>query len=290
MASFGGNYGGAQGGSGPGGQGPSGKGSASSGRPGGMGNTGQVNSKPTTTSWGSPIHYDNGSNPISKGITLAAGPALNKQNINRANTYNDAARAWNLSAGKPSLANMINNWGPMGFSMEPPDIARPATFSGGTYHLGWNPGSLASLAGGMIPGAGVPLGAIGQAAYTGLGGKNLVLSGPGSQGMPSWGDAPGQGRPNLGGAMTPGGGQLSDGGMGTIGNPIKPSSQAPGGAPFGAQPTGQPELMTTGGNPGMFRPQLPNHTLPQDYASLFPGSLSEQDKALLYAKALGGQA
>jgi hypothetical protein len=37
---------------------------------------------------------------------------------------------------------------------------------------------------------------------------------------------------------------------------------------------------------GFFTPKLPNHTLPLDYQSMFPNSLSETDKALLYAQAL----
>jgi hypothetical protein len=36
----------------------------------------------------------------------------------------------------------------------------------------------------------------------------------------------------------------------------------------------------------MFNPKLPNHSLPFGFNSAFPNSLSEQDKALLYANAL----
>src|SRR4051812_6347609 len=84
----------------------------SSGRPGGVGSVGQVNSKPTTTSYGAPIHYDNSSNPVSGGMTFAASPALNQKNVARTNMYNDAARAWNESASKRSLGNFVNALSP----------------------------------------------------------------------------------------------------------------------------------------------------------------------------------
>lgn len=54
--------------------------------------------------------------------------------------------------------------------------------------------------------------------------------------------------------------------------PLQPSPSA---APFGPQPTQQ-----------SFMNGLPSHSVPQNYQSLFPNSLSERDKQLLYARAL----
>jgi hypothetical protein len=57
---------------------------------------------------------------------------------------------------------------------------------------------------------------------------------------------------------------------------------AAGGAPFGPQPT----QTGTATPPAYGNGRLPNHSLPYGYQSLFPNSLSDEDKALLYAKAL----
>ena len=235
-------------------------------------------------------------NPISRGISVAVGPDLANKNAQRAATYNAAAHEWNAGTGR-SFNNFVNAMSPMGFSMEPPDIARPQTFSGSTYHLGWNPGSLMGLAtGAVVPGSGLITGPMGQAAYTALGGKNPILTGPGKMGMPTW-DAPGTGNPkNPMGAFTPGGGQLAGaapahlsgntgngGGMGAF-----PQQNAPGGAAFGAQPSQQAQVPTNTGNSmaAFFTPKIANHTLPQGYQSMFPNSLSAEDMALLYGKAL----
>jgi hypothetical protein len=217
---------------------------------------------------------------LSKGISVAVGPDLANKNAQRAATYNAAAHEWNQSAERPSINNLVNNMSPMGFAMEPPDIKRPQTFSGSTYHLGWNPGSLLGLAGmaAPIPGAGTVLGAAGQAAYSALGGKNPILTGPGSMGMPTW-DAP-TNQPNPG--AVPNGGSTGTGGMTAF--PQQQGMSAPGGAAFGPQPTKptpQPDPMA-----GLFAPKLPNHSLPQNYQSMFPNSLSKDDLSLLYAKAL----
>ena len=94
--------------------------------------------------------------------------------------YNQAARRWNTSAQQPSLANAINNTAPMGFSMEAPNINRPATYVGGDYHLGVNPmGLLGSVVGmgTMIPGAGSLLGAGLGKAYNAAGGQDVMLGG-----------------------------------------------------------------------------------------------------------------
>lgn len=58
-------------------------------------------------------------------------------------------------------------------------------------------------------------------------------------------------------------------------NPNAPPPAPQGMAAFGPQPTGQNYLNG-----------LPSHSVPQNYASLFPNSLSERDKQLLYARAL----
>jgi hypothetical protein len=185
---------------------------------------------------------------LSKGITVAVGPELQKKNAQRAATYNAAANEWNQGAKQRSFANFLNAASPMGFSMEPPDINRPSTFSGGKYHLGWNPGSLLGMAtGAFLPGSGFVTGPLGQMAYTAMGGKNLILGGEGDMGMQTW-DAPGS-RPNPTGPMTPGGGQLAgkaEGGAllselarinsGISGNPGAPQAISP----TSAAPTPQP--------------------------------------------------
>lgn len=57
---------------------------------------------------------------------------------------------------------------------------------------------------------------------------------------------------------------------------INQPKQPTGMAGFGPQPTSQPTFMNG----------LPNHSLPQNYDSLFPNSLSDKDRQLLYARAL----
>lgn len=255
--------------------GGSGGGGGSKGRPGGVGTQRSV----FTSQDG-----------LSKGISVAVGPELQKKNAQRAATYNAAANKWNQGARQRSFANFLNAASPMGFSMEPPDIARPATFSGSDYHLGWNPGSLVGLAtGAVLPGSGLITGPLGQMAYTGMGGKNVMLGGPGDMGMQTW-DAPGTGnQPSPTGALTPGGGQLAgrtegdQSGMAAALLAGGPTVSAPGGAAFGAQPTQT-------ASQGMFSPKIANHSVPQGYQSMFPNSLTEEDRKLLYAKALMGAA
>lgn len=138
------------------------------------------------TSWGSRIHTSLSDNPVSRGISIAAGPEMHNKNVQRANLYNEAARKWNASAQTPSFNNFVNNIAPLGLSMQPPDIKRPSTFSDGDYHLGWNPGATLGLAGAMIPGAGALTGSLGQAAWTAMGLPNVMLGGSGSMGMPTW--------------------------------------------------------------------------------------------------------
>lgn len=162
--------------------------SGSSGRPGGAGNVGQTNSAPAkTTDYGSPIHTSTG--PVYGGIQATQDPAHWQATVNRVGDYNKAAEAWNKSAQQPSLSNLLNSYAPMGLSMQAPNLNRPVTFAGGDYHLGWNPGSLLGLAGGTIPGASIPLGAMGQGLYTAMGGQNPILGGPGAPAnQPNWGN------------------------------------------------------------------------------------------------------
>lgn len=209
---------------------------------------------------------------LSKGISVAPGANLANQNAQRAATYNAAARTWNDSAQQRSLGNFVNAVAPGGFSMEPPDIARPQTFSGSTYHVGWNPGSLLSLAGAMLPGSGIPLGMLGSSAYTALGGKNPVITGPGSQGMPTW-DAPGTGQqPNPAGALTPGGGQMSDrNGMTHLQN-LAQINQGISGNPSAPQPVnGAQNLAQTPTGPNYANMAASTRQITPNYGIQLPG-------------------
>lgn len=167
-----------------------------------------------------------------------------------------------------------------------PQINQPSSYAGGQYHHGFNP---AGLAAGLVSpwGSGIISGPAAGAIYSGLGGHDVVLTGPGSgfstsfpDGGPGYNSQTGYaGGPSVG----PGPNMANTGNGGSWGGPSQVATSAPGGAPFGAQPA------PTGGNSGgFFTPQLPNHSLPKGYTSMFPNSLSEKDKALLYAQALGG--
>ena len=264
-----------------------GVGGGSAGRPGGVGNVGQTNRAPTTTDYGAPIHYGDQNNPITKGMVIAQNPQKWNATVDRVNTYNAAARNWNQSANQPSLGNLVNNIAPFGFSMQAPDYNKPKTYVGGDYHMGVNPMALAgSLLGGasMIPGAGTVAGYGLGKAYELAGGNNVMLGGGDvPKSWTAWGGG-GQGNTvpgsqNMAQEHAMGGTQTA---MGT-----------PGGAPFGPQPTTTPSVpgASPGGTAsGYFRPQLANHTVPQGYPSAFPNSLTEDDKRLLYAKALMGAA
>jgi hypothetical protein len=266
----------------------------SAGRPGGMGNQGQTNaaaigaalgSRPTETSYGAPVRYNKYGIGVALPETTTPGkPAQSWSSWkDQVDTYNKAAEKWNAGAGR-SFGNLINAMSPMGLSMQAPDLNRPVTYTGGDYHLGWNPGSLAGIPG--MYGSGIITGALGEKAYTALGGKNPILSGP---------DVPGGWDPKGASPAVPGGnpqstpgdpqGKGDQSGMAAalIGNPVQ---SAPGGAPFGAQPTPPAPSPT----PGMFTPKIPNHSLPKGYQSMFPNSLTEEDKKLLYAQALMGGA
>lgn len=180
--------------------------SGSAGRPGGMGTQRSV----FTSQDG-----------LSKGISVAVGPELARKNAQRAATYNAAARNWNDTAGR-SFGNFVNNMAPGGFSMQAPDINRPATFADSTYHLGWNPGSLVGLAtGAVLPGSGLITGPLGQMAYTAMGGKNPILTGSGNpENFSTW-DAPAN-QPKPGGVPMPGGGPNNTGGGKAEGGSLLP--------------------------------------------------------------------
>lgn len=234
-----------------------------------------------TTSYGAPISVNKYG--IKTALPEVATPGRPAQSWgswkDQVDKYNQAARQWNAGAGR-SLANFANKVAPFGLSMEAPDLNRPATYTGGTYHMGWNPGSLAGLAtGAVIPGSGLITGPLGQEVYTAMGGKNQILTGP---------DVPAGWDPN-GGAPAFSGQQQS---TPSIPGRTESASTAPGGAPFGAQPTSPQAVQTaaTPSTPTMFAPKLPNHSLPYGYQSAFPNSLTDEDKRLLYAQYLMGAA
>jgi len=232
-----------------------------------------------TTSYGAPIHTDQ------YGTQWAKNPQKWAALSDRVETYNKAARKWNAGAG-PSIANAINGYAPMGFSMQAPDFARPATYTGGDYHLGVNPVGLAIGLGSMAAGAPpVPgLGTLASKAYNALGFHDLVLTGPD---VPAGWTGPGMPGSNTAPDSPSATQAASHSFSNTGGNPMaafpsNPVVTTPGGAPMGAQPTPPSPV------PSAFpmAPKIPNHSLPQGYESLFPNSLSDADKALLYGQAL----
>jgi len=166
-----------------------------------------------------------------------------------------------------------------------PQINQPASYAAGQYHHGFNP---VGLAVGMAApyGTGTVLGPAAGAAFTAMGGHDVVLTGPGSgfstsypDGGPGYNSQTGYAGPHQPGADPMGHADQSGSPMGAF-----PSTPAPFGAQPaapavpGAQPSGMPAFPV--------QPKVPNHTLPQGYQSLFPTSLSDADKALLYGKAL----
>jgi hypothetical protein len=198
--------------------------------------------------------------------------------------YNDAKTEYqNRSLGK----RIVDFLSPV--KSVDPQINQPSSYEGGKYHHGFNPVGLA--AGLAAPyGTGTILGPAAGAIYSGMGGHDVVLTGGGSGFSTSFPDGgPGYNSSTgfAGGPGTPGTpqGKGDQSGMAAalIGNPVQ---SAPGGAPFGAQPT--PPAPSPA--PGMFTPKIPNHSLPKGYQSMFPNSLTEEDKKLLYAQALMGGA
>lgn len=255
-------------------------------RPGMVTNSGQMITG-EVTSYGAPVRQNKYGVKTALPETATPGKPAQAWGSwkDQVGTYNKAAEKWNAGAG-PSFGNVVNNMSPYGFSMQAPDLNRPKTYTGGDYHLGVNP---AELAGGLLSmyGSGLISGPMAGKVYTAMGGQNVMLGGP---------DVPGGWDPKGAGAAVPNqaqgngvsGAQNMAGAFSNTGGGGNAVAQQPGGASFGAQPTTMASAQPTPAAQGMFTPQLPNHTLPKDYASMFPNSLSEQDKALLYAKALGG--
>jgi hypothetical protein len=123
--------------------------------------------------WGAPVHTDQ------YGIQWAKSPQKWGDLKNRVDAYNQAAREWNAGTGR-SLANFANEMGVMGLHMVAPDFNQPATYTGGTYHTGLNPGELAGglLGGALFPGGGLIGGTIGGKVYDAVGGGPIMLGGP----------------------------------------------------------------------------------------------------------------
>lgn len=166
-----------------------------------------------------------------------------------------------------------------------PQINQPSSYAAGKYHHGFNPAGLA--AGLMSPfGSGVITAPLAGSVYNGLGGHNVVMTGPGSGFSTSFpGGGPGY-NSSTGFAGPPGAPGTPQGKMDQGGSPMAafgntPAASAPGGAPFGPQPTTPQNQMGA-----FFSPKIANHTLPQGYQSAFPNSLSPEDLALLYGQAL----
>lgn len=92
--------------------------------------------------------------------------------------YNDYAKAVGQEGVKSLGARILDFFSPLGISNMPVDSQRPWTFDNGTYHPGWNPGSIVGMAAGaLLPGLGVPAGALAEKLYTGLGGHMVPLAG-----------------------------------------------------------------------------------------------------------------
>lgn len=140
----------------------------------------RVNDKLGTqqSSWGNRLETSYGA-PYKTGKYGTVALPEDKWNAwsDQVDTYNEAANKWNAGTGR-SFANFVNKSAPMGFSMQSPDFNRPSTYVDGAYHLGWNPGSLVGMAtGAVLPGSGFITSPLAQAAYTALGGKDLMITG-----------------------------------------------------------------------------------------------------------------
>lgn len=177
-----------------------------------------------------------------------------------------------------------------GVGLQQPNINRPSTYANGLSHTGVDPlGAALGVAGMAFPPAiaAGKLYSLGKLA-TGYDGPEITI-GNASPAAPQ----PGQGF-NYSGTGPQGHygpGTSAPGQTGALGNPTQGGSMGTpamplGGAPFGAQPSapalGAPAAPASG------MTGIANHSLPYGYNSMFPNSLTDQDKALLYAKALGG--
>lgn len=214
--------------------------------------------------------------------------------------YDQAKMAYNAPYGgtnpdkRSILDHILDTVSPFGIHNVNPQINQPSSWANGTYHTGLNP---AEAAGGIIGSAtGIPaVGSILGAGYSALGLHDLVLGGAGGGFSTSYPD----GGPGYNGGL----------GSGTHANaPGRPGSAQgtrPGGfgvsnpmAAFPTQPAPSNSGGGSGGGGGVAAPApdpmaafptasgVPNHTLPANYTSLFPDSLTAQDKALLFGQAL----
>lgn len=243
-----------------------------------------------TTSYGAPVLVDS-----KYGVKIALpeksipGKAQSWSSWkDQVDKYNQAAREWN---GRTFVDRALNFAAPFGLTSVAPDLNHPKTYTGGTFHTGLNPAEL----GGAVLGAAIPapgassvLSKVFGLGYDAAGGRPVMLTG---EEVPKDWDPRGaqpadtnKPAPNPMGGLS--GERTGAAGAWAGGNPVQ---NAPGGAPFGAQPV---QGGMTGGNPAptMFTPKIANHSLPKGYESLFPGSLTEEDKKLLYAQALMGGA
>jgi hypothetical protein len=211
--------------------------------------------------------------------------------------YSKAVGDWGTRNFGNRLADFL---GGAFYDENEPMAGNPRSFAGGKFHSSSNPGGIAAgllspygsglisgpLASNLYQNAGLPsvwhggltqpdvrTGPFGNApAGTEMGATDSQVA----AGMQGNNNSPAPGMAGSGGGNTGNGGNQ----MAAFGGP---AAQAPGGAPFGAQPGTPPGMPAFPAQPG-----LPNHTLPQGYESLFPNSLTAEDKALLYGKALMG--
>lgn len=189
------------------------------------------------------------------------------------NAYNNRSLGW-------KVADAV--LGPF-LDVKKPTLGQPQSYSGGTFHTATNPGGVLGSAASVL--SGVPmLGFLGSSAYTAAHLPEVYHGGTGPQYADgnNWGGASGTFDSSPQGPGGPQGQGNQNGGQGLSAFP-----SIPGGASFGAQPT-QPTQPAQPPKPSPVASAfgIPNHSLPQGYASMFPDSLTDRDKQLLYAKAL----
>jgi hypothetical protein len=106
--------------------------------------------------------------------TVAPGSIEAARALQAQHYYEMASKEQNA----PGLGGFLKrNMNMMGFEQAPVQLDQPATYAGGSTQLGLNP---AGLAGGVAGAAtGLPMvGTLAGAAYTGLGGRDLIMTGP----------------------------------------------------------------------------------------------------------------
>lgn len=166
-----------------------------------------------------------------------------------------AFQAANAAYTNRTLGDQIVN-GLMGlasFGDVEPNLADSATYAAGTYHTGFNPGSVIGGALGLGLGAPGP-GALGGWGYHALGGGAVVVGGPGApatQGMDRNAGLPGANGANMSNGLS-GGGSFGrtgqNGGSGNLGGQIGPGAPGGGSVPAGqapapgARPAGMPAI------------------------------------------------